>query len=197
MFYYIKGELVHKGENFVAIDVNGVCYKVFTSLTSLSRAGEIGSKLMVFTYLHIREDIMDLYGFTTEEELTMFTQLISVSGVGPKAALAILSITTPERFALAVVTGDTKLITKAAGVGPKMAQRVVLELKDRLKKMDISSAMDSEAEEIEYSADSINEAVNALVVLGYSLQEAKRAVSKASPADSVEDIIKTALKSLM
>lgn len=197
MFYYIRGELVHKGENFAAVDVNGVCYKLFTSLTCLGKMGEVGSRITMYTHLHIREDIMDLYGFTSEEELKMFINLISVSGVGPKAALAILSVAAPEKLALAVVTADAKVITKAAGVGPKMAQRIILELKDKLKNSDISSVMGSDDDEEIYIEDNLGEAVNALVVLGYSPQEAKNAVSKAEKSDSVEDIIKTALKNLM
>ncbi len=197
MFYYIRGRLVRKGENFAAVDVNGVCYKLFTSLTCISTMGEIGSEITMFTHLHIREDIMDLYGFTSEKELAMFMNLISVSGVGPKAGLAILSVAAPEKLALAVVTDDAKVITKAAGVGPKMAQRVILELKDKLKNTDISSAIDSDDNEELIIEDNMGEAVNALVVLGYSPQEAKNAVSKAEKTDKVEDIIKTALKNLM
>ena len=196
MFYYIKGEIAHKGQNFVAVDVNGVCYKIYTSLSCIGRCGEVGGKAKFFTHLHLREDIMDLYGFTTQEELTMFEHLISVTGVGPKAGLSILSVTSPEKFALAVVTGDTKTLTKASGVGPKMAQRVILELKDRLKNEDISAVMDID-DDMDYSGDSMSEAVNALVVLGYAPQEAKKAIVGADSCGSVEEIIKFALKKLM
>ena len=139
---------------------------------------------------------MDLYGFTTQEELTMFEHLISVTGVGPKVGLSILSVTSPEKFALAVVTGDAKTLTKASGVGPKMAQRVILELKDRLKNEDISAVMDID-DDMDYSGDSMGEAVNALVVLGYAPQEAKKAIVGADNQGSVEEIIKFALKKLM
>lgn len=197
MFYYLKGEIAHKGENFVAVDVGGVCYKIYTSLSCLGRCGEVGSTAKFFTHLHLREDIMDLYGFITQEELTMFKHLISVSGVGPKAGLSVLSVTSPERLALAVVTGDTKTLTKASGVGSKMAQRVILELKDRLKNVDLENAMAVE-DVVDYiENDSVSEAVNALLVLGYSPQEAKNAVTGADKEDDVETVIKYALKKLM
>lgn len=197
MFYYIKGEVAHKGENFVAIDAGGVCYKIHTSLSSIGRCGEIGSQARFYTYVYIREGVMDIYGFITNEELTIFEQLISVSGVGPKAALSMLSITSPEKFALAVVMGDAKTITKAQGVGPKMAQRVILELKDRLKKEDISAVMEIEDNTDYADGSAAGEAIDALTVLGYSPQEARKAVSDADSEDTVENIIKKALKKLM
>ena len=133
MYYYIKGTLVQKNDNYIVVDANGVGYMIYTSLNSMQNAGEVGKKITIYTYLHVREDVMDLFGFTTIEEKNMFMQLISVSGVGPKAALSILSVTTPAKFAVAVITNDVKTITKASGVGPKMAQRVILELKDKMK----------------------------------------------------------------
>ncbi|MCX7715058.1 MAG: Holliday junction branch migration protein RuvA [Clostridia bacterium] len=194
MFYYIKGELVHKGDNFVVIDACGVGYKIFTSMTSISTLPEINKIAKMFTHLHIREDIMDIYGFVTYEELTMFENLISVSGVGPKAALSVLSVATPAKLALAVITDDAKTITKAAGVGIKLAQRLILELKDKLKNADIPTAGENAAENVD---NSFGEAVSALAVLGYSVQEAKSAVAQIDGSLSVEEIIKAALKKLM
>lgn len=195
MFYYIKGEIVHKGENFAVIDTKGVGYKIYTSVSSLERLGELGSQEKMFTYLHVRDDIMDIYGFNTNEELNMFLYLISVSGVGPKAALSILSVTTPVKFAMAVITDDIKTITKAPGVGPKIAQRVILELKDKLKKADIVS--EKIGDDFVLVSDNAGEAVSALMVLGYSQFEAQKAVMGIDSSLNVEDIVKQSLKKLM
>ncbi|MCH5211351.1 MAG: Holliday junction branch migration protein RuvA [Oscillospiraceae bacterium] len=195
MYYYIKGILAWKGDGFVVVDAGGVGYMIYTSLSSITSAGESGREITMYTYLHVREDIMDLYGFTTQEEKDMFMKLISVSGVGPKAALAILSVTTPSKLAVAVVTNDVKTITKASGVGPKMAQRVILELKDKIKteELDIDAAEPIE----ETQSDNKNEAISALVVLGYSPLDAQNAVRKIDGTLSVEEIIKKALSSLL
>lgn len=195
MYYYIKGTLVQKGDNYLVVDANGVGYMIYTSLTSLADVGETGRNVTMYTYLHVREDVMDLYGFATIEEKNMFMNLISVSGVGPKAALAILSVTTPAKFAVAVVTNDVKTITKASGVGPKMAQRVILELKDKLKTEDFDIDMDEDIGEI--PSDNKNEAISALIVLGYSPSDAQKAVKGIDGTLNVEEIIKKALSSLM
>lgn len=195
MYYYVKGTLVQKGDNYLVIDAGGVGYMIYTSLTSISSAGETGERITMYTYLHVREDVMDLFGFTSIEEKNMFIHLISVSGVGPKAALAILSVTTPAQFAVAVVTNDVKTITKAAGVGPKMAQRVILELKDKLKKEELE--IDFADEESEIFSDNKSEAVSALVVLGYNVHDAQRAVKRIDGTLEVEDIIKKALSGLL
>ncbi len=152
----------------------------------------------MYTYMYVREDIVSIYGFSTNEELSMFEKLISVNGVGPKAALAILSVAPPERFALAVVTGDAKLITKAQGVGPKLAQRIILELKDKMNTEDMPKGTAAEAAvDVTGFSDSLAEAVSALVVLGYSQAEASAAVSKCNPSDDVELIVKQGLKNLL
>ena len=193
MYYFIRGKYFTRGDNFAVIENNGIGYKIYTSETVLQQLNKTVGEVTLYTYLHIREDVMDLYGFPSNEELNMFLNLLSVSGVGPKAALAILSVATPERFALAVITGDVKAITKAAGVGPKLAQRVILELKDKIKTTEAISAEDI-PEEI--FTDIKSEAVSALMVLGYSANEAKNAVSKAS-GENVEELVKEALKQLM
>lgn len=194
MYYYIKGELVLKQDNFAVVDNGGVGYKIYTSQNSLSNL-TAGSSVTFYTYLYVREDIFDVYGFSTNDELSMFLHLLSVSGVGPKAALAILSVMTPQQLVLAVITSDAKTLTKANGVGAKMAQRVILELKDKLKNVDIVPD-DAFSEEI-LAEDSANEAVSALMVLGYSQQEAKKAVSKVDLTLSTEEIVKQALIKLM
>lgn len=195
MYYYIKGKLAVKDTGFVVVEAGGVGYLIYTSLQSIQKTGEIGSDIKMYTYLNVREDAQDLFGFTTMEEKNMFLSLISVSGVGPKAALSILSVVTPAQFAVAVVTNDVKTITKAAGVGPKLAQRVILELKDKMKNEDLQLA-DEEAADVSLS-DNKSEAVSALVVLGYSVNDANAAVKKLDGSLSVEEIIKKALASLL
>lgn len=195
MYYYIKGTLVQKSDNYIVVDANGVGYMIYTSLNSMQNTGEIGKKITIYTYLHVREDVMDLFGFTTIEEKNMFMQLISVSGVGPKAALSILSVTTPAKFALAVITNDVKTITKASGVGPKMAQRVILELKDKMKTDELEIDLEDESDDI--LSDNRSEAISALVVLGYSSNDAQKAVKGIDGTLSVEEIIKKALAGLL
>ena len=194
MYYYIKGEVILKESGFVVLDNSGIGYKIYTSGNTLMNL--TGKTATLYTYLHVREDIFDLYGFSTNEELTMFLHLLSVSGVGPKAALSILSVVTPAGLAAAIITNDAKTLTKANGVGAKMAQRVILELKDKLKNTEI---LPDEIGEIvqDTSSDSASEAVSALMVLGYSQNDAKRAVSGVDNTLSTEAIITLALKKLM
>ncbi len=196
MYYYIKGRLVHKDENGIAVDANGVAYYMNTTLASMAAAGNIGDEVTMYAYLHIREDIMELYGFMSQDEKRMFLLLLSVSGVGPKAALSVLSVLTPEKFALAVVTDDVKSITQAAGVGPKLAKRVILELRDKLNGEDLrADAVSADAASTEILTDNRAEAVSALVALGYSAADARNAVRKTDADLSVEEIIKKALMS--
>lgn len=195
MYYYIKGTLVQKSDNYIVVDANGVGYMIYTSLNSMQNTGEVGKKITIYTYLHVREDVMDLFGFTTIEEKNMFMHLISVSGVGPKAALSILSVTTPAKFAVAVITNDVKTITKASGVGPKMAQRVILELKDKMKTDELEIDLEDESDDI--LSDNRSEAISALVVLGYSSNDAQKAVKGIDGTLSVEEIIKKALAGLL
>lgn len=199
MYYYIKGTLAAKGDNCLVVDAGGVGYRIYTSLNCIEKAGSTGSEITVYTYLNVREDAMELYGFISEDERKMFMLLISVSGVGPKAGLALLSVATPDRLATAIVTGDEKLITKASGVGPKAAKRIILELKDKIDNdvlgIDAEGVILSPAEEV--IADSRAEAMSALVALGYSLQEAKQVLVKLDASLSTEELIKKALTQLM
>jgi len=195
MYYYIRGKYITKKDSFAVVEAGGVGYKIYTSALNLEKMPEPGCEVTMYTHLHVREDAQDLYGFVTNEEITLFLQLMSVSGIGPKAALAIMSVMTCEQFALAVITNDTKAITKAQGVGPKVAQRIILELKDKLKTVD---ALPENIKETTLEQENHqSEAVTALVVLGYTVNEAKRAVSGVDPELSVELIIKEALKILM
>lgn len=196
MYYYIKGKLALRGENYIVVDAHGVGYMIYTSLNTIQNVGVQGSEVTVYTYLNVREDAHELYGFATLEEKTLFMQLLSVSGVGAKVALSVLSVLTPAAFAQAVIFDDIKSITKAPGVGPKVAKRIVLELKDKIKKADIEAG--GKAESInEVGSDSRGEAVSALLVLGYSITDAQSAVAGVDASLTVEEIIKQALVRLM
>lgn len=195
MFYSITGTVVFSDENSVAVDCNGVAFRLFTTLNTLKKCADIGEKQTLYTVLNVREDALDLFGFADKNELDCFKLLTSVSGVGPKAGLAILSQLTPDKLALSVAGGDVKAITAAQGVGPKIAQRVVLELKGKLD----GFALDSKAlgdiaaaqkATVSYAGE---DAVNALVMLGYSRSEASIAVGKLDANLSTEDMIKQAL----
>lgn len=194
MYYYIKGTLVKKTETFAVVDVGGVGYMMNISLATMNSLGRVGDEVTMYTYLVVREDVMELCGFSTVEEKDMFLKLIGVSGVGPKAAMAILSVTTPMQLATAIITNDAKTITKAQGVGPKVAQRVILELKDKIDKTVLDIADEPVINE---DSASRSEAMNALMVLGYSAEDAKRAVAKIDANLNVEEIIKKALVLLM
>jgi len=187
MFEYIKGTVVSKTETYAVVEVSGVAFKIFSSGRSLRDAGETA---VFYTYLHVREDIFDLYGFTTVEERSTFGMLISVSGVGPRMALNILSVAEAESLALAIVTSDVKALTAAQGVGPKLAQRIILELKDKIKAGDL---VKNSAIEVLPRTGVESEAVEALVVLGYPASMAVKAVKAAGEGLTLEDTIKKAL----
>ncbi len=197
MFYYISGKIALKTESFAVIDANGVGYKIYASKNTLDGLGGVGENGKLYTFLNFKSasDIMDLYGFSTLEEQNLFEMITSVSRVGAKTAISLLSNMSPSKFALCVVTNDFKYIAqKTPGLGAKGAQRIVLELKDKFKGMDMGNIDADEVISLP-GADEDNEAVSALVVLGYSSQEAKSAVSGLT--GSVEDIVKAALKKLM
>ncbi len=198
MLYSVKGKLIHKEPYLAVVECGGVGFKCVTTTATLAKIGETGSEVMLFTYLHVREDVFDLYGFADMAELNCFKMLLSVSGVGPKVALSILSDMTPERFALSVASSDTKALTRSQGVGAKLAQRIVLELKDKVKNTEsIALNGDDFASGAQVAVGgSMGEAISALVVLGYSQSDAVRAV-KGLPADlPSSELIRQALKLL-
>lgn len=199
MYYYINGTLAAKGENYLVVDNSGVGYMIYTSLSCIEKAGSVGSEITVYTYLNVREDAMELYGFYSEEERKMFLLLISVSGVGPKAGLALLSVASPQKLASAIITGDEKLLTKASGVGPKAAKRVILELKDKIdnEALGLSAEIDDAPAREAVIIGSKAEAMSALTVLGYNAQEAKTVLAKLDESLSTEEMIKKALAQLM
>ena len=199
MFYSLTGKIIYKDEQTVAISCGGVGFKCFTTRNSLAKLSLQSGEVTVFTHLNVREDALDLFGFATNDELDAFKLLISVSGVGPKAALAILSELSPDAFAVAVASGDAKAITAANGVGPKLAQRVIMELKDKIANVGFISEESSSVSNAVNTANSMSntaEAIAALTALGYSQTEASVAVSKLSPNLSVEELIKGALKNM-
>lgn len=199
MYYYINGTLAAKGENYLVVDNSGVGYMIYTSLSCIEKAGSVGSEITVYTYLNVREDAMELYGFYSEDERKMFLLLISVSGVGPKAGLALLSVASPQKLASAIITGDEKLLTKASGVGPKAAKRVILELKDKIdnEALGLSAEIDDAPAREAVIIGSKAEAMSALTVLGYNAQEAKTVLAKLDESLSTEELIKKALAQLM
>lgn len=199
MIYSVKGRLIVKELGFAVIECGGVGYGCRTSYNTIARLGDIGSEEMLYTYLYVREDAVELFGFATLQELSCFKLLISVSGVGPKAATSILSDVTPEKFAFLVASGDSKAFTKTKGIGAKTAQRIVLELKDKISSEAIGSSIGSGslgAADIPSgeASSSVSEALEALMVLGYSQGETAPILGKLDPSLSTQDLIKETLR---
>lgn len=197
MFYYLNGIVAALDANLAVVDCGGVGYACFTTGYTLSQL-QVGKQQKLFTYCHIREDAFDIYGFSTKEELNCFLRLIGVSGVGPKAALAILSALTPSQFSLAVVTGDEKSLTMAQGVGKKMAQRIILELKDKVSDEMQGTSASVSAVPAAVSGNKIAEATAALASLGYSQSEIGSALKGIDVEKlSVEDIVRSGLRAMV
>ncbi len=206
MFYYISGRLAAANPSFAVIDAGGVGYKLTISENTYNslppRHTQDAPAVKLFTYMAVREDDVELFGFHSEAELSSFKMLLGVSGVGPKAAISILSLLTPEKFALAVCTEDRKTIAKASGIGPKTAARVILELKDKLmKETDLQGAVNESigaASPMPTNSGKMSEAQDALMVLGYSRAEAQNVLKNIDTQSlGLEEIIKKALKMLM
>lgn len=196
MIYSLNGEVTHLEQNLIVVECGGVGYACRSTSTAVSRA-VMGEKIKLFTYLNIREDAAELFGFSDESELNCFKMLLSVSGVGPKVAIAILSDLKPQEFALAVVNDDSKTITRAQGVGSKLAQRIVLELKDKLKKDGSFASADIPKINLNASANNaLSEALTALMVLGFSNSQAQKALSGLPEDLSVQELVKEGLKRL-
>lgn len=197
MLYNLKGILTVSDVNYIVVECGGVGFKCFTTLNTVKSIGKTGSEVNVYTHLAVREDAMDLYGFSTLAELDAFKLLITVSGIGPKAAVAILSELTPDKLALCIASGDAKLITRAQGVGKKTAERVVLELKDKM-----GAITTGDNSEIVNSVSSVSEgsnsaeAVDALVALGFSRSDCAVVVGAMDKSLSVDEMIRLGLKQL-
>ena len=199
MFYYVKGKVAHVAPNLAVIDCGGVGYACRTTSYTLSSL-QVGQEGTLYTHLNVREDAMELYGFATENEKSCFQMLIGVSGVGPKAALSILSATTPEGLATAIITGNEKALMVAPGIGKKIAQRILLELKDKLAKGQLPAAEESYGGTgiTVIPQDKVSEATAALAVLGYQPGEIAAAL-KGIDLDGLplEEIIRQALKKMV
>ncbi len=198
MFYSLTGKIVYSDITRVAIECQGIAFDVTTSVNTLRKIGSVGDTATVYTYLAVREDGVELFGFYDNEELAYFRMLISVSGVGPKAAVAILSALTPDMLALSITAGDIKSITKAQGVGPKIAQRIVIELKDKVSKIVPQRVGAEKLTQVSLPGCTANcdEAVIALTALGYTSSEAAQAVAGLDGSLPVEELIKQALRGL-
>ena len=200
MYAYIKGELAEINTDHIVIEAGGIGYQVFISLQTFDYLPSVGENLKIYTYLYLREDAMILYGFLTKDDLELFKLLISVSGIGPKGGLAILSTLEADDLRFAILSGDAKAISKAPGVGGKTAQRVILELKDKLS---LEDAFEAKTEHVQKNAAAAggsvkNDEVMALTALGYSSTESLKAVSAVEITEDmdVEEVLKAALKHL-
>lgn len=200
MYSYIKGQLVEIEEDKIVVEAGGIGYNVYTTGQTFQYLPPVGENVKVYTYLHLREDIMMLYGFLSKDELKVFKLLLGVNGIGPKGALAILSVMTTDDLRFAVLGDDAKAIAKAPGVGAKTAQRLILELKDKLK---LEDAFEQKLSHVQAKTTTNvngvkNEAVQALVALGYSSSEALKAMNgiELTPDMEVEDLLKAALKNM-
>ena len=197
MYQYLKGEYTETFDNYIVVECAQIGYRVNTTLTTMRKMPPMGTEVKIYTYLHIREDIMELYGFIDLDELDCFKMLISVSGVGPKAAVSILSQLTPRELYVSISSGDIKPLTAAQGIGPKMAQRIILELKDKIKNEKLGLPLKG-AEGYSGTVDKADEAINALISLGYTKGQAATTVRKMDTRElSIEDIIRFSLTELM
>ena len=194
MFAHIKGSLEVKTRGYIVVESNGVGYKIFMSETAIEKLGVIGEIIKIHTFMRVREDDISLYGFNTNEELRMFELLISVSGIGAKSAINILSNISPSSFAYCIVSNDVEKLKQLPGIGAKTAQRMILELKDKLKsESTVSQENIVEIEESIQNNTKMNEVIEALQVLGYSRKEIELAIKELDKTLSVEDMIRKGL----
>jgi len=199
---YIRGTLAEKNEDSAVVEAHGVGYQIFVPVPVLSELPPLGESVKIYTYFSVREDGMSLFGFLSRQDLAMFKHLIGVNGIGPKSALGILSALRPDVLRMAVASGDAKTISRAPGVGPKTAQRIILDLKDKIRLEDVLAGGLEESlavpEEIFGVGQAGKEAVEALTALGYSAAEAAGAVKKVKITEEMtaEDVLKGALRHL-
>ena len=199
MYYSVRGTLLHREMNFAVVECGGVGYRCYITANTARQLPSIGAEALLYTFLNVREDALELFGFADRSELNCFRLLTSVNGVGPKVGLAILSELTPERVALAAASGNHKEFTRAQGVGPKLAQRLVLELKDKVGLPSATSGVVVQSEApmgVISVSQGAAEAVNALTMLGFSSGEASAAVGKLDSTLPVEELVRQALKAL-
>ncbi|MBQ3284131.1 MAG: Holliday junction branch migration protein RuvA [Ruminococcus sp.] len=195
MIYSVRGNLILMDAGYAVVECGGVGYRVQTSITTQKQL-KLNSEVMLYTYMNVREDAMELFGFATKNELSTFKMLIGITGVGPKVALAILSELSSEQIAMCVSSGDSKTLTRASGVGPKLAQRIVLELKDKIKGVADTEGFDVGKGSVIVDTGNVPKAVAALAVLGYSAADITPILSKLDPNMSVEAMIAATLKQM-
>lgn len=196
MYSYIKGTLEEKMSNYVVVETMGIGYKIFMSRNAILQIGELGDNVKVYTHYHVREDDISLYGFLSNEELKMFELLLSVSGIGAKSAITMLSNISPSEFAMSIIKNDITKLTKIPGIGPKSAQRIVLELKDKLKN-EQNIEVNEEVQAVIEKNENTDEAIAALQILGYNKKEIEKALEKFDyKSMEIEDIIRNGLKYL-
>ncbi len=196
MIYSLSGKLIHKEASLAVVECGGVGYACRTTQTTLAAIGAVGSEVRLYTHLSVREDAVELFGFADQEELSCFQMLITVSGVGPKAAISILSDLTPNRFALLVASGDSTALTKVKGIGKKSAERIVVDLKDKLAKSNPAvQGMPAAAGNVA-GTDNLSEALAALCVLGYRQEEVMPVLLKQSDDLSAEELIRLTLREM-
>lgn len=196
MIYNVRGTLTYTDINYAVVECGGVGFKCFVSMTTLKELPPLGKEANLYTYLAVREDAMDLFGFATQQELDAFKLLITVSGVGPKAAMAVLSVLPPDRLSIAVSSGDVKSIQSAQGVGKKTAELIVLELKDKMLGIAPSNAAAVQSIQAVASNSDAQEAVEVLVSLGFNQSDAATVVGAMDKGLSVDDMIRKGLKQL-
>lgn len=196
MYEYIKGIFKSIEKDYIVIECGNIGYKIFTSGSTMSNMPGTEEDVKIYTYQIVREDFIGLYGFLTKEEIEMFTLLIGINGVGPKAALSLMSIASVTSLKYAIITDDEKLIVKAPGIGKKIAQRIILELKDKIG-IEEATGMDKVMLGADLHSEKLGEVMGALLALGYSEKEADKAIEKADKEKSIEEIIKACLRALM
>ena len=196
MISSLRGKLIYSDNQYAVVECGGVGFKFSASLPTLAKLGNTGSQVFVHTYMSVREDALDLYGFATADELDAFKLVTSVNGLGSKMAIALLSEFTPDQISFFIVSGDAKSLTRASGIGPKLAQRMVLELKDKIQKGAITLSDDNILVQATGKTESSAEAIAALVALGFSQSEASASVSKLDQTLSTDELIKGGLKNL-
>lgn len=199
MYAYFKGKIAAKEPELAIVEVNGIGYNIRISAGTASLLPPVGEETKLYTYTSVREDAISLYGFLTRDDLDMFKLLIGVNGIGPKGGQSILSVMSPDDLRFAIVSGDAKMIAKAPGIGAKTAQRIILDMRDRVSLEDTLHADRSEVQMDSAISDSVREAVEALTALGYGVTEASRAVKEVKGAEqmAVEEILKASLKHLI
>ncbi|GAA0731035.1 Holliday junction branch migration protein RuvA [Clostridium malenominatum] len=197
MYEYIKGIFKGMSKDYIVVENGGIGYKIFTSGNTLSKTPKVEEEIVLFLQQIVREDFIGLYGFSSKEERDMFNLLLTISGVGAKASLSLLSISSSDKLKYAIFTGDEKTLTKAPGIGKKIAQRIILELKDKIKIDNLMDKGENIVLEDIIEIDTYNEALAALISLGYSEKEATKALNYADKKASLEVIIKECLRFLM